>query len=172
MENTLYTWEHLEWTSEWGAFHCALFSKPTLSLADIYEIFCVKCESRDRPLPPPPATHGVWPALQYTLSTFSFFPPVSDQTLPSYFHTMQPVGVGGFGVWIDSPCNSGRSLILFSFQLYYVLFAIHIQLSHCNHSVITLLIFSRNTRHLWNIPTRHHRLGTYSVVSCVGTVMA
>lgn len=32
-----------------------LFLKPTLSLADISEVFCVKCEGRDSPLPPPSA---------------------------------------------------------------------------------------------------------------------
>lgn len=54
----------------------SLFSKPTLSLADISEVFCVKCEGRDSPVPPPPApteSGQLFNTLCPSLSAF-FFP--------------------------------------------------------------------------------------------------
>lgn len=91
---------HFGWTSEWGAFiTLSLFSKPTLSLADISQGFCVKCEGRDSPLPPPPAPTES--GQRFNALCPSFLSAVSHircQTLHRYSHTMQPVGVKRFTV--------------------------------------------------------------------------
>lgn len=61
----------------------SLFSKPTLSLADISEVFCVKCEGRDSPVPPPPApteSGQLFNTLCPSISAFFFFP-ISDVRL-------------------------------------------------------------------------------------------
>lgn len=110
----LYSWEWLGWTSEWGAFiTLPLFSKPTLSLADISEVFCVKCEGRDSPLPPPPAPTSLASSSIHFLLHLLLAVPISDVRLCTDIHTQCKL-------WVlevfrtDSPCNWRICQIQFS----------------------------------------------------------
>lgn len=72
----------------------SLFSKPTLSLADISEVFCAKCEGRDSPVPPPPAPTESGQLFNTLCPSISaFFSHIRCKTLHSYSHTLQSVGV-------------------------------------------------------------------------------
>lgn len=107
-KKTLYAQVRLRWTSEWGAFiRRSLFSKPTISLADISEVFCVKMWRQRQPPPPAPTESGqlfntLCPPL---LSAFFSFPyQMSDFT--QLFPHSAICGCWRFFSWIDSPCNS------------------------------------------------------------------
>lgn len=77
-QNNFFFWEkhhlygsvHLRWTCEWGPFiTLPLFLLPTLSLVDISEVLCAKCEGKDNPLLPLPA-----PTESGQLSNVHFVP--------------------------------------------------------------------------------------------------
>lgn len=103
----LYAQELLGRTSEWGAFiTLPLFSKPTLSLADISEIFCVKCEGRDSPLPPPPAPTESGRLFNTLSPPFLFAFPISDVRLCTDIPTQCRLWVLDISDWTDSPWYS------------------------------------------------------------------
>lgn len=85
----LYAQAQLEWTCDWGDFiTISLFSKPTLWLADLSQVFCVKCEGSDSPLLPPPAPTESGRLFNAHRPTFPFcFFPVSDVRLCTDIHT-------------------------------------------------------------------------------------